>query len=320
MGIYDREYYRREGPSFLTALAEHGQACKWLIGINVAIYILQLVTQQAAHPELLNDTVVMVPGSDPVTDFLVLDPSAVLHGEFWRLLTAAFAHSPSSYMHILFNMLFLWWFGHEMEDLYGWKEFLGFYLLSAVLGNVAYLLWSLGEPIAHPAPGASGAVTAVMVLFALHYPMRTMYIWFFPLPIWIFVLFQVAQDTFGLLGSQGTGGVAVACHLGGAAFGFLYYKMHWRVLNWVPSRLLSSSPNRPRLRVYREESESARPAPVTATLPPPPPPPNPDLDEHLEAKLDAVLEKMARSGRESLTESERQILLRASEVYKRKRT
>jgi hypothetical protein len=49
-------------------------------------------------------------------------------------------------------------------------------------------------------------------------------------------------------------------------------------------------------------------------------PPNSDLDEQLEAKLDAVLEKVARSGQESLTENERQLLLRASEVYKKKRT
>jgi hypothetical protein len=45
-----------------------------------------------------------------------------------------------------------------------------------------------------------------------------------------------------------------------------------------------------------------------------------DLDEHLDAKLDAVLEKLSRHGRESLTEKERDILLKASEIYKKKRT
>ncbi len=51
-----------------------------------------------------------------------------------------------------------------------------------------------------------------------------------------------------------------------------------------------------------------------------PAPPREDVDEHLEAKLDAVLEKVARYGQDSLTDSERQILFRASEVYKKRRT
>ena len=47
MGIYDREYYRREGPSFLEAITQHGRVCKWLIAINVVVFVLQLVTQPA---------------------------------------------------------------------------------------------------------------------------------------------------------------------------------------------------------------------------------------------------------------------------------
>src|SRR5580704_15943593 len=42
MGIYDREYYRREGPSFLSTFAAHGKICKWLVGINVVVFVLQI--------------------------------------------------------------------------------------------------------------------------------------------------------------------------------------------------------------------------------------------------------------------------------------
>src|SRR5205823_491881 len=107
------------------------------------------------------------------------------------------------------------------------------------------------------------------------------------------------------------GGVAVACHLGGAAFGFLYYHFQWRVLGWLPGRIaLPRFRPRPKLRVYRPQP---RPEPGTGALPPS------EADAQLEEELDAVLGKVARHGRDSLTERENQILMRASEIYKRRR-
>jgi len=72
------------------------------------------------------------------------------------------------------------------------------------------------------------------------------------------------------------------------------------------------------VRIYDEEEPLARrprpaPAPTAVTTAPSPP-----ADEHLEAQVDAVLEKVARSGRDSLTETEKALLVRASEVYKRR--
>jgi hypothetical protein len=130
-------------------------------------------------------------------------------------------------------------------------------------------------------------------------------------PIWLFVLIQVGQDLYGLI--HGAGRTAVAVHLGGAAFAYLYYKRHWRVLNLVYGvRDWFRQWSRPRLRVYREEA----PPPVPVAVPPA----AEDHDEGLEAKLDRVLEKVTRYGQSSLTDDERQILLRASEVYKRRRS
>ena len=161
--------------------------------------------------------------------------------------------------------------------------------------------------------GASGAVTAVLVLFALHYPNYRLYLWFlFPIPIWILVLVEVGQDLMGLL-SGNPGPTAVAVHLGGAAFAFLYHKAQWRVLNLLAGlQGLKRYRMRSRLRVYR--GEPARPATTAAPVV------SADADEHLEAKLDAVLEKVARHGQDSLTDSERQILVRASEIYRRRRS
>jgi membrane associated rhomboid family serine protease len=300
MGIYDREYYRRDGPSFLGSFSERGKVCKGLVLANIVCFIVQMATRQG-H------------GWDSAfTEALWLDAGKVLHGEVWRLLSYAFLHSPD-WQHIVFNMLFLWWFGSDVEDLYGPREFLALYLVSAVLGGVVYVLAVVAQ-LSPPVPclGASGAVTAVLVLCALHYPDRVILLMFIlPVPIWLFVLYQVAKDSITFL-SGIQNGTAVTVHLAGAGFAFLYQKRQWRLLKlWAFLRSWPRNRSRPRLRVYKEEET---PVPVTAA------PAGPEIDEQLEAKVDAVLEKVARSGQASLTESERQILLRASEVYKRRRS
>jgi membrane associated rhomboid family serine protease len=306
MGIYDRDYYRREGPSFLASFSGQGRVCKYLIIANVLFLILQVISRQGNN---LGD----------FTDLFDLQVDKVLTGQFWRLLSYAFLHDYRIWSHILFNMLFLWWFGHDVEDMYGSGEFAAFYLIAAVLGGIAFTGWAyfFEEPPIPACLGASGAVTAVMVVYACHYPRRIIYLWLIiPIPIWLFVGFQVAQDFFVWAGRIHTG-TAVTVHLAGAAFGFLYYKGNWRILNWLPDfrSWQRDRKARSRFRIYEERDERPRtPVPVGG------PPPSADVDEQLEAKLDAVLQKVSQQGKESLTDSERQILLRASEVYKKRRS
>jgi len=314
MGIYDREYYRKDGPGFLNSLAQRGQVCNWLLAINIAVFVVQLLTRvKVAHGF---GAFHWDPG--PVTDALILDTGKVMHGEVWRLLTYAFLHEPSVWQHIVFNMLFLYWFGKDVEDLYGPREFLAFYLTSAVVGGLLFQIIAMIQGQDGLCLGASGAVTAVMVLCALHFPNRVILLFFFlPVPIWLFVVFEVAQDAFVFLGGIKTG-TAVAVHLGGAAFAFTYYKMQWRLVGFLPSlRTWKMRGPRPRLRVFHaaEDEDTPQPAHVASQ-----PLSQRDLDEQLEAKLDAVLEKVARSGQASLTDSEKQILLRASQIYKKRRT
>jgi membrane associated rhomboid family serine protease len=354
MGIYDREYYRREGPSFLGSFTEQGKACKWIIGINIVLFVAQIASHNVADwlDLRIGNTAAAAPSDEeiarqfgvPPQQVRALNPEqrdqlrqqwreemgeafsgpGVLQGQVWRLLTYAFLHSTGGMpWHIVFNMLFLWWFGHEMEELYGPREFAIFYLVSAFLGGVAYFLWSWLRGNVVPCVGASGAVTAVMVLYAFHYPSRVIRLWWFlPVPIWLFVAFQVAQDAFIFTtGMHST--TAVTVHLAGAAFGFGYYKGNWRLAPlWQAVTRIRLPRRRPRVRVYEEEEETPvarRPQPaaqaptgITTT------PSAPQADEHLEAQVDAVLEKVARSGRDSLTEHEKALLVRASEVYKRR--
>jgi membrane associated rhomboid family serine protease len=302
MGIYDRDYYRREGPSFLESVLSRGTVCKWLIGINVACFLAQMLTTDAG-------------GQSWFTNALILNAGKVMQGEVWRLLTATFLHSTTDPLHIVFNLLFLWWFGRSVEDELRSREFLAFYLAAAVLSSAAYVAaarmgFQLGEAL-----GASGAVTAVLVLSACYNPRQVIMLFFLiPVPIWGFVVFMVAKDTFNLLG-KANNGIGAAAHVGGAAFGFLYYKAQWRVTTWWPDwRAWRRRQSRPRLRLYREEAEPE--TPVTAGVAA-----GPGEDEQrIRAQTDAILEKISRYGKESLTESERELLLRASEVFKRRKS
>jgi membrane associated rhomboid family serine protease len=236
----------------------------------------------------------------------------------WRLLTYAFLHD-IGWMHIFFNMLFLWFFGREVEDLYGPREFLAFYLTSALLGGIAFMPWALRHvnPLTeHSAVclGASGAVMACMVLFATHFPHRVIYFWgLFPIPIWLLVLFYVGHDAYVFFVDMQTP-TAVTVHLAGAAFGFFYQRNQWRLTRfWPRFSEWRRERSRARLRVYRDEEQIT---PVRET----PTPSAPEMDEQLEAKVDAVLEKVSQHGQESLTDSERELLFRASELYKRRRS
>jgi membrane associated rhomboid family serine protease len=307
MGVYDRDYYRsdRSGPWF--GFSGRGQVVKWLIGVNVIVFIAQSMT-------LVGRT------GGPITEWLALDVDQVLHGQVWRLLTYAFLHS--SFNHIFWNMLFLYFFGRDVEEIYGSREFLAFYLMAALAGGVGFMIGDrLG--VTGICLGASGAVMACLALSALHNPRQVILLFFvLPIPIWIFVVFWIVHDSYVLLmalryagqfdGPLGSS-TAVAAHVAGAAFAYGYYRGGWRIMRTLDQiRAWHKRATGPRLRVYREEPVSA---PTFSARPP-----AAEADEQMEAKVDAVLEKVARQGQDSLTETEKQILLRASEVYRRRRT
>ena len=317
MGIHDRDYYRDDEGSFLANWSRNGQVIKTLIAVTVVVFVLQLVSQPRSAP-----------GSSGVfTDWLVLISNKVMQGQVWRLVTCGFLHSTERIWHILFNMLILWFVGREMEERYGSREFLTFYLLALVASSVAFI-GSAAIGINHttmetPVMGASGAVTAALILFVFNYPHRRILLFFvIPMPVWALGVIYVGQDLIGLVlpSADDKPGerVAFAAHLGGAAFGALYFLARIRLTALIPSWSKTAQRAQPRLRVRRDEEESE---PELPDAPPPPPPPkaDPDLDEHLEAQLDAVLAKMAKHGQGSLSSSERAILHRASEVYRRRR-
>ena len=310
MGIYDRDYYRAEGSNFFGSLATNGRITHALIGLNVLAFLCQMMTKGI---DPINGGAL-----HPFTDALSLNVSRVLSGEVWRLLTFAFLHDPGSIWHILMNMLLLFWFGRQVEERLGGKEYLWVYLIAATVSGVAFVAASLLGLHKGSAIGASGAVTAVLVLAAFYNPRQTIYLFLIlPVPIWGFVIFSVAADVFNLLGRK-PDGIATSAHLGGAAFAFCYYKLGWHLaglLRHLPSPKRPKA--KPNLKLYSEEEHEPLHARVSA---PRPIAPARAEDEQLEAQADVILEKIARVGMQGLTESERALLVRASEMMKRRRS
>jgi membrane associated rhomboid family serine protease len=319
MGIYDREYYRGEsgGAGFFGGVSP---VCNALIAINIAVYVLQHVLKINANF---------------IDQWLAASPDGFWwHGRIWQLLTATFIHDSAPF-HILGNMLFLWFVGREIEGLYGSRDFLAFYLMAAVLSTFVWILCNSFvrseqriisfDPNDHHMIGASGAVMAVVTLFALYYPHRQVLLFFvIPLPIWVLVVFYLF---FPLL-DRGNGGmesnIAIESHLAGAAFAvaYKYYNLRWSRL--VARRFFS----RPRLRIF---SPTPHETPRTRSL-------SPSFstssnvmtskstsaavlpEEQLNAQLDEVLAKIAREGRDHLTEEENRVLQEASRRARIKRS
>lgn len=312
MGIYDRDYYRED--SRWTNPLARSQATVVLIVLYCAVFIAQ-----AVYFEVPRDG--QPANKQNITESLQLDVAKTLQGEVWRIGSYSLISHPQYVFHLIFTVFFLAWIGHSVEDLYGSKEYVAYFILTNLLGGVAYtVVGALIDVPITPLIGPSGAVTAILVLFALHYPTRR----FFYLPIWIFVVGYAAIDIAGLVVGAANP-AAVAVHIVGAGFALLYHTYTLRVLNWIPGgsggRKSVRRQPRPRLRVRRESPEPEPAATASSFMgwSPQPVVAGGGVDEHLEAKLDEVLAKVTKYGKESLTEGEREVLLRASEIYKKRR-
>ena len=312
MGIYDRDYYRED-----TRWSNPFARSKGTIFL-VLLYAFTFIAQVANRVDAREN---QQPGedADALTKTMQLDVKPTLDGEAWRVGSYALVHQ-SNIFHVVFTCLFLIWIGHQVEDLYATTEYLCFFVFTSLLGGIAYTAVGAFAENTPPLIGPSGAVTAVLILFALHYPSWRLF--FFP--IWIVVAAYAFIDIAGMASGHANP-AKVSVHLAGAGFAFLYHSYTLRVSNWLPgSRNSGRSARRtpqPRLRVRQPalEPEPAATANTASVVSPRVLAPDLVVSEHLEAKLDEVLEKVQKHGKDSLTEGEREILLRASEIYRKRR-
>lgn len=293
MGIYDREYYRteRQGASSYAPRSIVG----WLILVNVAAWLIDFLTPETS-----------LGGSHWLSDHMAVHVGTLTRPWlWWQFLTAGFAHSPTNFQHILFNMFGLFIFGRDVEETYGSKEFLRLYLVMVVFASIVWTVVNsvAGTPAFAAAYGASGAIAGVVILYALTFPQRTILLFFvIPMPAWLFGLMFVGLDMFGAFGG-GDRSIAYSMHLAGAAFAFVYHQRGWNLTRLTAGRFaLPTFRSKPRLRVHTPEPDS-----------------EPEPQSDLTAEVDRILEKIYRDGEASLTAKERKTLETASREYQRKK-
>lgn len=157
--------------------------------------------------------------SGSINFYLGLVPVLVWKKYFlWQLFTYIFLHGGIG--HLLFNLLALWMFGGELENYWGSKKFLGYFLFCGIGAGICTVVFTPYQFI--PVIGASGAIYGILLAFGWFFPNRPIFIYFlFPIPAkYMVVLYGLIE----LLSSmEGTGGgIAHLTHLGGLLFGFFY--------------------------------------------------------------------------------------------------
>lgn len=184
-----------------------------LIVVNCLVYILQR--------------------NFPVVNLGSVIPSMVLEGHVWQFFTYMFLHDPSSYMHLLFNMYALFMFGLAIEDVWGSKKFIIYYLFCGIgAGVVIFLIGFIkasfySEPMHSlllniPTLGASGAIFGLLLAFGYLFPEAEILL-FFVIPMKARTMVIVfGALSLGMELSGGVGNISNAGHLGGLLFGLIY--------------------------------------------------------------------------------------------------
>lgn len=200
---------------------------RWLIIISVVVWLgLQVIVEGYLLRE------------PSITWLFGLVPRNVLSQFYiWEFVTYIFLHSKNIF-HIVFNMLLLWWLGSELEQRWGSKFFLAYYLVSGVGAGIIYAVVVLIHGLITnsmtvwtvPVVGASGAIFGLMLAYGIIFGERVVYFMMvFPMRAKYFVMILGAVEVATLLNS-GIGGSDVAnlAHLGGIVSGFLFLQGYTR--------------------------------------------------------------------------------------------
>ncbi|KGE71896.1 rhomboid family intramembrane serine protease [Spirochaeta lutea] len=180
-----------------------------LIGLNVAVFVI--------HQFLLRLNIFQ-----DLMGYLAMNPILVTQrGFIWQPFTYMFAHA--NITHLLFNMLGLFFFGTQLERTLGTWEFLTFYLITGLLaGLLSLVIFLVTGAYGVFLLGASGAVFAVLLGFAVYYPDARIFVFgIFPIRSPVLVIGYTVIELFSQLSNPGSG-VAHLTHLAGFAFAYLY--------------------------------------------------------------------------------------------------
>ena len=263
-----------------------------LLIINVAIFIFIQVWLAIGRLGGASD--------DIIYHIFTLDPNFTrLLYHPWGILTSIFSHF--DFIHLLFNMVFLYFAGKIYEDIFDSKRLLITYIIGGVFGGLAeILIQSLFFPLKESAlvVGASGSIMAIFVAVAFHSPnMKVQLFGRFSIRLYFVALFFLIQDIIGIGKNDG---VAHFAHLGGAIFGVLSVQ-NSTLLNRIETGFTSlfkgkfgtSKKQQPKSRFKSNEDY------------------NQERREQ-QIQTDKILDKISKGGYESLTKQEKDFLFKQS--------
>jgi membrane associated rhomboid family serine protease len=266
-----------------------------LIMINVIVFLLQNLTQNISTFGFFRDAVTFyfsLNGYFVVQDF-----------QIWRIVSYMFLHG--GFFHILLNMWGLYLFGTMLEQNIGSTKFLILYFISGIAGALLWIVFNLNSIV--PCVGASAALFGVMVAAAMMYPDAMIMLMIPPIPLKLktFVIVYALIETFASVGGM-QGGVAHLAHIGGLIGGYIYMRIAFPkqihdIFGFIKNifgggRSSSGSSG------YQNSTKASKKWKFTNSS---------------SGNLDEILDKISRSGINSLSDKEMDVLRKARDKMRK---
>lgn len=270
-----------------------------LIVINIAVFLLFFIASF-----LFNTS------SEVLMQWFVLpeEPIEVLK-QPWSLLTYSFLHG--GFTHILFNMIWLNFFSKFILNLFSEKRFLTVYLLGALYGGLlfvtAYNVFPVFQSKAGYLLGASASVSALMVFAATYSPNISFRFFMVTIKLWQLAVGLFLLDLFRL--GSGTNPGGMLSHIGGAVFGYLYavqlakgndIGLWFEKIVASLANLFKTRKNTPFRKVHKTSKNTTKKKTTS-------------VKDERQIKIDGILDKIGKSGYESLTKQEKDFLFKAGD-------
>ncbi|SED51937.1 Membrane associated serine protease, rhomboid family [Tenacibaculum sp. MAR_2010_89] len=271
---------------------KHAGIVEKLIYVNLIIYFVTLMFDVFSKWFKTGENII-------VKWFSLNSSFDVFVSQPWTIFTYGFLHA--NFIHILFNLIALFYIGHLFKQYFTSKQLLNFYLLGTVSGGILFLLGYNYIPLFKnqlvPLVGASAGISAIFIGIASYIPNYQLKIRFIGfIHLWKLALIWVLLDLIQLSGNNAGGHFA---HLGGSLFGFMYvkYASNKQFSIFKPFTDLFKRKEKPLKTVYKS---GKKPTYSTATK----------RKSKTQQEVDLILEKISKSGYETLSKEEKEFLFK----------
>lgn len=228
----------------------------------------------------------------------------------WSIFTYAFIHY--DFWHLLFNMLWLYFLGRMFVNLFNTKMAMNVYFLGAIFGALLFMLgYNLFPTVFNKGSmliGASAAVRALLIFLCAYMPKMEVRVFTFNIKLWYIGAALIALDLLGLFGINPGGNMA---HLGGALLGYFYAsqlkngtdigKGFEKIMDGI-SNLFKSSSKRSNLKTVHKNKSKVK-GNTKGNF----------SEFNKQKQIDIILDKISKSGYDSLTKEEKEFLFKAGE-------